>query len=99
MPHLLSATHPAQSRRVGPSAALPARYGRGVPSDTQIVAAPGTGGDGLNVRSYAGSCVTVGGMRRPEKTFQATDVARRSREVLDSGRAGAALIRDKDGVV
>ncbi|MGH9042068.1 MAG: hypothetical protein ACRDZ3_17755 [Acidimicrobiia bacterium] len=32
------------------------------------------------------------------KTYQATDVARRSREVLDSGRAGGALIRDKDGV-
>ena len=31
--------------------------------------------------------------------FQATDVARRSREVLDSGRAGGTLIRDKDGVV
>lgn len=32
------------------------------------------------------------------KTFQATDVARHSRAVLDSGRAGGALIRDKDGV-
>ncbi|HEX5266560.1 MAG TPA: hypothetical protein VFW24_07290 [Acidimicrobiales bacterium] len=38
-------------------------------------------------------------MRQPEKTFQATDVARRSREVLDSARAGGTLIRDKDGVV
>ena len=32
------------------------------------------------------------------KTYQATDVARHSRDVLDSGRAGGALIRDKDGV-
>lgn len=38
-------------------------------------------------------------MRSPVKTFQATDVARRSREVLDSGQAGGTLIRDKDGVV
>jgi len=41
----------------------------------------------------------TGGMRQTTRTYQATDVARRSREVLDSGRAGGTLIRDKDGVV
>lgn len=34
----------------------------------------------------------------PDTTFQATDLARRAREVLDAARhPGGALIRDKDG--
>ena len=34
----------------------------------------------------------------PDTTFQATDLARRSREVLSAARTvGGAIIRDKDG--
>lgn len=35
----------------------------------------------------------------PDRTFQATDLSRRHREVLDAARGpGGAVIRDKDGV-
>jgi hypothetical protein len=42
------------------------------------------------------------GMRRvaesgPQVTYQATDLARHHREVLDAARSGQALLRDKDG--
>lgn len=33
----------------------------------------------------------------PEVMYQATDLARKSRDVLDAARHGRALIRDKDG--
>ena len=34
---------------------------------------------------------------RPRVAFQATDLARRHREVIDAARSGRAIVRDKDG--
>lgn len=36
-------------------------------------------------------------MLRAERTYQATDLARNHRQVVDDARGGVALIRDKDG--
>jgi hypothetical protein len=36
-------------------------------------------------------------MLRSERTYQATDLARNHRQVVDDARAGVAVIRDKDG--
>lgn len=35
--------------------------------------------------------------RNPTLAYQATDLARRHREVIDAARTGRALVRDKDG--